>query len=248
MATASLAASTPTPTGYLQIACTSWFLYDWVLTLDDETPYYAAAEEYGRSNTFGCEVFSWVLAIATAVVVVEVDIVLQLRVYAIYEKSRRILFLNGALCIANVVSSAVILAELFSQTHPVTVPVWIQGTCYGLRSKVLGTVWVAPLCYDLYLTLLSVYKLVQDYWRYGRMGGHSLLSVLARDSVVYFFLLVVVVALNIAFWTATPITPGDSTVNLIHAAGGVGGARIILNMREAALRQPSGLDSGGLRE
>ncbi|KZV99618.1 hypothetical protein EXIGLDRAFT_762489 [Exidia glandulosa HHB12029] len=35
----ALAYGTPTPSGYLQIACTIWFLYDWILTLEDEVEY-----------------------------------------------------------------------------------------------------------------------------------------------------------------------------------------------------------------
>ncbi|EJD52216.1 hypothetical protein AURDEDRAFT_120732 [Auricularia subglabra TFB-10046 SS5] len=40
----------------------------------------------------------------------------------------------------------------------------------------------------------------------------SILTVLARDSVGYFFLMVIVVAVNIALWMEIPVTPGDSSV------------------------------------
>lgn len=262
-----LPAGTPTPTGYLQIACTSWFLYDWVLTLEDEinlvwlrkwtltkglyilirlttlillvaeTVQYVVLENLPESR---CNIFSWVMACATAVVVVEVDIVLQLRVYIMYRKSRFILWLNAALCVANVGCAAAILVIFFSKTHFVGVPAYIQGACYDMRPKVLGAVWVAPLAYELYLAALAVYRLVQDHSAYGGvLDGPSLITILARDSVVYFFLIAGVAAMNIVLWALTPVTPGDSAVNLIHAAGGIGGARIILSMRDAALRPPS---------
>ncbi|KZV97790.1 hypothetical protein EXIGLDRAFT_729889 [Exidia glandulosa HHB12029] len=267
-------AGTPTPTGYLQVACTAWFLYDWALTIEDEIDYiwrrrwtftkvlyilirlttlvllgaetaqYVFLENLSKSQ---CDIFSWALAIATAVVIVEVDIVLQLRVYVMYQRSRRILWTNAALCVLNVACAAIILVFFFSETQFVAVPPWIQGSCYDVRSEALGAVWVAPLCYELYLTLLTVHKLVRDYRLFGRMEEQSsLLSVLVRDSVVYFILLVVVVALNVVFWAGTRITPGDSAVNLIHSAGGIGGTRIILSMREAALRPISVINDTAL--
>ncbi|KZV97776.1 hypothetical protein EXIGLDRAFT_764133 [Exidia glandulosa HHB12029] len=248
-----LVAGTPTPSAYLQVACTAWYTYDWILTLNDEfeyiwrrrwsfskglfllirvtTVFYAVPEtpRHGililiaavrriggvlviayRMNI--CNVFSWALAIATAVIVFEIDIVLQLRVWVLYRKSRWILYLNGALFLGNLICAVVLFLQLFSKEQFVEVPPWIQGACYDIRPKALGAIWAAPLCYEIHLTVLMVYKVARDHRLNGHLEGPSLASTLVRDSVLYFVLLVGVVGLNIVFWAETKVTPGDSAV------------------------------------
>ncbi|KZV97781.1 hypothetical protein EXIGLDRAFT_832668 [Exidia glandulosa HHB12029] len=286
----NLTAGTPTPSGYLQIACTAWYVYDWILTLDDEIEYIwrrrwsfakglfflirfttfglliAETAQYifldnlsesqyvmrYRTKTapqplhterwtgqlrFGLDSFGAEYSPSkSAVDYVIRKVVLQFRVWVMYEKSRRVLWVNGGLFLANISCAVVLVIVLYSQDHFVAVPLWIQGSCYDVRPAVLGTIWVAPLCYETHLTLMAVYKLARDYRLHGYLGGPSLLSTLVRDSVVYFVLIVIVMGLNVFFWGESKVTPGDSVANLIHAAGGIGGARIILSMMQAVLK------------
>ncbi|KZV97780.1 hypothetical protein EXIGLDRAFT_764136 [Exidia glandulosa HHB12029] len=252
-----LVAGTPTPSAYLQIACTAWYVYDWILTLNDEVEYIwqrrwsfskglfllirvttvsvLAAEtaqyvflenlseaQYVRSDASSlahtrlnrCNIFSWALAIATAVIVFEIDIVLQIRVWILYQKSLQILLWNGVLFVLNVLCAVVLFLELYSKEQFVEVPPWIQGACYDVRPKALGTIWAAPLCFEINLTVLMVYKVTRDHRLHGRLDGPSLASTLVRDSVLYFVLLVAVVGLNLFFWAETDlkVTLGDSAV------------------------------------
>lgn len=43
------------------------------------------------------------------------------------------------------------------------------------------------MCYELYLAILAVYKVVSDYRQVGRLEG-GILAVLVRDSLIWFFL------------------------------------------------------------
>lgn len=253
-----------TPTGYLQLACVTWYLYDWFLTLNNEIEFvwsrkwsltkvlYALirfttlalliAETVVYVFTSGlsqkqCDAFSWGSAIGTAAVIAEVELVLQLRIYIVYNKSKKLLWINAAFYILNIVCAIIVLLEFFSQMRWVEVPPWIIGSCYDTRPKELGAVWVFPMSYELYLAVLAVWKIARNWSEYGRIEG-SLLSVLVRDSVAYFFLLALATGVNVVLWIVTPVTPSDSAVNLIHAAGGVGGTRLILSMRRAAWQPP----------
>ncbi|KZV79342.1 hypothetical protein EXIGLDRAFT_846628 [Exidia glandulosa HHB12029] len=261
----SLTAGTPTPSGYLQIACTVWFLYDWILTLDDEVEYIWRRKWSFAKGLFiiiristilplafeavldtvlenlsvqRCDTAHAVLATMTAAVVFETDIVLQFRVWIMFQKARRVLWCNAALFVINVFCALLMFLLFLNGGAFEPAPSWIQGACYGFREEVLGATLVVPLCFEIYLTLLAVYKLVRDHQVYAHLKGPSLLSTLVRDSVIYFVLLVIVMGLNIILWDKTTVTPGGSSVNLMQAAGGIGGARIILSTLQAASTPP----------
>ncbi|EJD40831.1 hypothetical protein AURDEDRAFT_170023 [Auricularia subglabra TFB-10046 SS5] len=231
-------ATVPTATGYLAWASITWLSYDYMITLNDEIEliwkrdwaFTKGLYLMMRWSTFGllwteiifyvflhnvrhskCDAYSWAMATATFIVVLEVEVVLQLRIYAMFERSRRILWVNATLCALQVLCAAVIVAKNYSQAHWVAVPNWIIGSCYSLRPKVVATVWIAPLTYELYLASLAVYKVVRDRKTFGTWEN-DIQTVLVRDSVSYFFLIVIVAAVNIVMWTETVVTPGDSAV------------------------------------
>ncbi|EJD40830.1 hypothetical protein AURDEDRAFT_186801 [Auricularia subglabra TFB-10046 SS5] len=262
-----MSATTPTPTGYLALACLTWMLYDYLITLNDEIEFiwtrkwtfttvlfllmrwstlllllnqvvfFVFLENVSKSS---CDALSWGTAIATAVVLLEVEIVLQLRIYAMYERSRRILWINACLCGMECLCAALIIAKYFSRANFVPVPNWIIGACYDIRPKQLGVVWVPPMCYELYLASLAVYKIVQTHRASEGSIANNLLTVLVRDSIGQFFFIIAAMVVNCVLWVKTEITPGDSAVNIVHACGAIGGVRLILNMRSAASR-PVGL-------
>ncbi|EJD40281.1 hypothetical protein AURDEDRAFT_187064 [Auricularia subglabra TFB-10046 SS5] len=150
-----------------------------------------------------CDAFSWGSAIATVIVLLEVEIVLQLRIFVMYQRSRKILLINGVLCTIVVVCAAIVIAMYFPQARFVPVPDDIIGACYDVRPGILATVWISPMVYELYLAVLAVYKVVTDYRAFGRLDG-GILAVLVRDSVGYFILLVIVAAVNIMSWAPVP--------------------------------------------
>ncbi|KZV97788.1 hypothetical protein EXIGLDRAFT_832673 [Exidia glandulosa HHB12029] len=262
-----------TPTGYLQLACLSWFAYDWAIAMDEEVEFIWARNWTftkvlfilmrwttaallvsetiiyvffeNLSQAYACQTFELQplgtdIAIGTVVVIFEVQIILQLRIYVMYERSRRLLLVNIVLCLLELGCAVVIMAKYFAQARFVEVPEWIMGACYDVRPRVLSTVWVAPLCYELYIAILAVLKVVENkrLGLYGYTDNSNLLSTLVRDSVGYFFLLAACAGVNIVLWSETVVTPGDSAVGLIHAAGGIGGTRLILSMRRAAAQPP----------
>ncbi|KZV83683.1 hypothetical protein EXIGLDRAFT_701126 [Exidia glandulosa HHB12029] len=178
-----LAAGTPMPSGYLQMACAVWYLYDSVLTLDDEVKYI-----WGRRRSFSKGLFF--LIRLTTVGVLAADTVLcifienlseSLRVWVLYQKSRRVLWINGGLFIVNLL---IAVGRLYSQEHFAPVPAYVQGACFDVRPALSGP----SLCYEIHLTLMMVYKLARDRRLREHLDGPSLISTLVRDSVVYFFL------------------------------------------------------------
>lgn len=113
------------------------------------------------------------------------------------------LFLNGGSCMS-IPTSRGIIPDLLAVE---SAPSYIQGACYGFREEALGAILAVraysvshppfsstaadagvALCFEIYLTLLAVYKLVRDHRMYAHIKGPSVLSTLVRDSVIYFVL------------------------------------------------------------
>jgi len=247
-----------TPTGYCQMVAVGWYFYEYLLSFGDEVEYIWARTwtwskilflltRYltmlllvGSATVYvlpglgedACNSFDWAAAFGTFAVVILVEAILQLRIYLLYGKSRKILITNLLLFVLHVGCAAALVAVYFPQQVFAPVPAGVLGSCYDYRLPQLSAVWATPLAYELYLTVLAVYKIREQHSLRDPLGGTSLIVVLARDSVVYFFLITFVIIVNIFLWTFTS-TPGNSAVSLIHVGGAIGGCRLIISLRRA---------------
>ncbi|KZV92920.1 hypothetical protein EXIGLDRAFT_768537 [Exidia glandulosa HHB12029] len=64
-------------------------------------------------------------------------VVLQFRVWIMFQKSRRVLWLNGALFVVNVLVTVVMFVLFLNGGAFEPAPPWIQGACYGVRDRTL---------------------------------------------------------------------------------------------------------------
>ncbi|EJD38198.1 hypothetical protein AURDEDRAFT_187777 [Auricularia subglabra TFB-10046 SS5] len=185
----------------------------------------------------GCKIFDRISAAGTFVLVILVDIILQFRIYVMYGGNRRILYINGGLFILAIIG-AIVSAFLFFPTA-VQAPANAEGSCYSWRSPELSTVWATPLAFDVYLACLAVIRYSKDMKRYSGRNV-NLLRIITMDNVAYFVLMTVAIAVVFSIWLfvkARDVTPAAASVSLIHAAGAVGGSRLIINIRKAILLQ-----------
>lgn len=204
-----------------------------------QTVFTIFVENYSESQ---CDPYKWTLMVGTVVGLVLVEAILQLRVYVMFDRSRRLLWFNAILWVLQLAATGVIATMLYPQAKAVSLPAPYMGSCYDTRPKALSTIWATTMAYELYLTLLAAYKIVDEYRTFGTLEG-GILTVLVRDSIGWFVLMVIVVVTNIILWDKTVVVPGDTAVVLVHAAGGIGGGRLILNIRAAAAKPMATLDT-----
>ncbi|KZV88585.1 hypothetical protein EXIGLDRAFT_722549 [Exidia glandulosa HHB12029] len=244
------------PVGYCQMVAIAWFLYDYLLTLADEKEYvwsrrvtpmiglflvtrYVAFALLGASvavyfirglDQKSCDIFDWISAAGTFLLVILVDIILQFRIYVMYGGSRKILYINGALFLV-AIAGAITFASLF---FPVAIdaPPNAEGSCYAWRSPKLSAIWVTPLLFDIYLATLAVLRYNKE-WRRQSGRNVNLLRILTIDNVAYFVLMTTATAVVFCMWLFIKVTPGAASVSLVHTAGAVGGSRLIINVRKA---------------
>ncbi|KZW02325.1 hypothetical protein EXIGLDRAFT_485049 [Exidia glandulosa HHB12029] len=153
-------------------------------------------------------------------------VILQSRIYIMYDRSRVILKTNIGLCILEVIIAGVILALYFGHSTRVIVPSYVLGSCFSERQPKMAAVWAAPLAFESYLAFLAVRKLT----RVRILEGGSLLDLMIRDNIVYFFIIVLAMMVNLFMTIFTGLNPGVSVITVVHAAGAVGGTRIVLSL------------------
>ncbi|KZV99655.1 hypothetical protein EXIGLDRAFT_762523 [Exidia glandulosa HHB12029] len=121
-----------------------------------------------------------------------IDIMLQMRIYALYRNNRLAIF-NGAMFILGVVAMLT-LTYVFS---PLTCGkgTLVPGQCPGGIDVALKTVpafWIPALAFELWLAALALHKLTRSVLR------KNLLSTMVHDSIKYFALIAIGISAHLA--------------------------------------------------
>ncbi|KAM0751467.1 hypothetical protein T439DRAFT_355387 [Meredithblackwellia eburnea MCA 4105] len=146
---------------------------------------------------------------STIVTVMACAIILTIRIYAIYHKSKRILVIlcMGMLC------ELAILSLATSQFKPLSLPSQIKGcvaTGQNGNSGFVIAFWAAPLFFDSLVMILTVWRVVT--LRRDSGGQVPILNTFLQDGAFYYGVILVADTINIAFY-AQP----DTTIQTINA-------------------------------
>ncbi|KIP01927.1 hypothetical protein PHLGIDRAFT_131017 [Phlebiopsis gigantea 11061_1 CR5-6] len=161
------------------------------------------------------------------------SLVLQMRVYAIYEQQKTVIAALSFLFVLMVGSMVGITAKKLTNDHAGVIP----GTpfCDGKIPGYFFAFWIPNMIFEFILFAMVAYKSFQQNWSVpGRelWRGARLLNVMFRDSVFYFFLSFAMGLLNTLIWNLAPLDLfqlGTSFVSVISPAITT---RMILNLRD----------------
>ncbi|KZV98345.1 hypothetical protein EXIGLDRAFT_728357 [Exidia glandulosa HHB12029] len=246
-----------TSTGYLRLIAFSMFFYDFALTFEDEVLHIWRQKWTTAKILFlllryvTCAIIvmdtvcamvsglspqtcSWypnIAAFGLVIIIILVQIILMLRVYVLYERRRAMLWTNIALFVGEFGATMVVLVREFPKSVALTAPDWVIGSCYSMHPTSMSYGFIAPLLFESYLAGLAMYKLVHE--QTSPLSGPSILTLLVRDSVIYFIFIAAVMGLNVILFIAYPVVPGFASVGIVDAAGAIGGTRLILSMHNA---------------
>ncbi|EJD42806.1 hypothetical protein AURDEDRAFT_126178 [Auricularia subglabra TFB-10046 SS5] len=240
------------PNGYTQMFALSWFLYDYVLTVDDEgrrITWNAVLFLACAASHKSCDIFDWFESIGTFVLFFFVQCILQARIYAMYDRSRTILYSNIALFVLEAIVAGIVTAFYFGDAVRVIVPSWVLGSCFTERRTEFAGVWAAPLAFESYLAFLAIRKMFQVYESLKALDGMSLIALMVRDNIIYFLMIVAAMMVNLFIFAFKPgLNPGVSVITIVHAAGAIGGTRIVLSLlrnAETSVRLSSSKGTAG---
>ncbi|EJD35340.1 hypothetical protein AURDEDRAFT_147457 [Auricularia subglabra TFB-10046 SS5] len=256
------------PTTYVKVITFVWYHYDVLLTLGDEIEFVwlpgwtwsiglfllirllsIALLASGTSTLFlsevstkGCRLLASLTSGGGFILAFLVSVILQARIYVMYHRNRLLLWINAALCTLTALFSVLVIVFFFPAKHEQDLTISSAGAqmtpCYSYNDPRFTLCLVPPLVYVIYLTLLSLWKL-KEYRRShpGRAHG-ALMELLVQSSVAYLALIVAAVTTVICLWTVIKVAPVATNLEIMVAAVGIGGTRLIITLRKEMLSHP----------
>jgi len=173
------------------------------------------------------------------------QLILMARVYAVYNRNKKVLAVLAALFVAQVACLPLVL-HVGNYIGTATIP-GLTGCYASSRPALYFLVTFPSLIYDTILCLLMVYQA----WKIYKDGSnYPLMTVLIRDSVLYFFTNFSITLVNCLIVALAPHIIGKVALGWLVAVPCALGSRLLLNMREHYFREETedpGLELGGVR-
>ncbi|KAJ7245638.1 hypothetical protein B0H12DRAFT_1127415 [Mycena haematopus] len=165
------------------------------------------------------------------------EIILQMRLYALYFLNKKVLALMVTTFILSSASSAVImgmvLERLTAHAHPIpgtTVTFCVPSTV----PHYFFAFWIPILCFESLLCALALYRGFQTFRASDPVfqSGRHLVAILIRDSVFYFLVMFATYFTNMLVWLSASSNLLEIPIAFSVAMSCCLGNRMILNVRE----------------
>lgn len=185
------------------------------------------------SDSFCIQWFQWQgwTGLATCMIA---EIILQVRLYALYFLNKRVLALMATCFVATSVASAVVLAttlsEMKASSHilpgvPVCVPIGVPSHLYAF--------WIPMIVFESLLCGMALFRGFQGVFG-GRAlfrSGRHLVDILVKDSIIYFLVVFAAYSTNLIVMLFGNDDIKEIPLGFSVAMSCVMGNRLILNVR-----------------
>ncbi|KAJ6461911.1 hypothetical protein C8R47DRAFT_1027161 [Mycena vitilis] len=250
---------------HVVLAACTWILHDYVVTLEDEIRYiwfqrrgfskamYFWIRYYGiavlifdvaqihdfarpgiKSNEL-CLLIDPVTRVVGAVLLWSVEIIMQLRVYALYGCSKRVAVFNIILFIGSIIGFFAILLYNHSKRAAAIASVVrlpLPG-CPTIHAGIEWALWVPATLYEGVLFGFALFKTIQStVYVLTTDSKVSLYSLLLRANITYFFGIAALLVFNNLMVASLTHIPWFS-YGPLHAAVGIMSTRMLIHLRKA---------------
>ncbi|KIM42603.1 hypothetical protein M413DRAFT_120506 [Hebeloma cylindrosporum] len=198
---------------YVTFATLSWVIQDYFITLEDEVTYF-----WSRKPGFGAFIFVWmryytiflvvfdtlgffvisgpksvtINAVLSAISLWSVEIIMQVRIYLLFDRSKRVAFVNGALFAISV--GFFVWIKVVNALHAIG-PRPKRGDCSTRDTR--WAQWLPDTVFELVLFGMAVYKALASYAENVKLNGRQPLSaILLHGNIAYFFVVACVLVLS----------------------------------------------------
>ncbi|KAL1664754.1 hypothetical protein GGF50DRAFT_54192 [Schizophyllum commune] len=244
----------------------TWIVHDYFLTLEDEIRfiwpqkgsfgkymflwirYYSIALLLfdvtqihvftipGVTNDTVCVAMDTIIRVVGAIALWSIEIVMQLRIYALYDCSKTIAIVNGAMFIASIGTFLWILIHNAMGRSAViadAIHLPLPG-CPSIHTGIEWAQWVPATAFEAVLFFFALHKTLHSTAQRFRRGERiSLYQLVLRDQIIYFFLVTVLLVFNNLMVVGVTKIPWFS-YSPFHAALGVLTTRMMINTRKAS--------------
>ncbi|KAJ7260104.1 hypothetical protein C8J57DRAFT_483879 [Mycena rebaudengoi] len=165
------------------------------------------------------------------------EVILQMRLYALYFLNKKVLALMVVTFIISSTSSAVIMGTVLSgitaRSQPIPgiplrfcIPVGVPSYFFAF--------WIPIIAFESLLCALALYRGFQTFKASGSafQSGRHLVAILIRDSVLYFLVMFATYLTNMLVWASAPPNLLEIPIAFSVALSCCLGNRMILNVRE----------------
>ncbi|KAJ7055850.1 hypothetical protein C8F01DRAFT_447501 [Mycena amicta] len=247
----------------------TWILHDYFITLEDEIRYIWPQQfnfskfmflwiryysitlllfdlvqihvfaRPGITSPNLCVAMDTIIRVVGAVSLWSVEIVMQLRVYAIYGCSKRVAAINLALFSGSIAGFMWILIFNHSRRAAVIASVIhldLPG-CPSVHSGIEWAQWVPATIFEGILFIFALAKTFESTiisWK--THGKLSLYTLLLRDNILYFFGIAAILVFNNLMVVTVTHIPWFS-YGPFHAAVGIMTSRMLINLRKATMEK-----------
>ncbi|KAF7338900.1 UBA-e1-C domain-containing protein [Mycena sanguinolenta] len=193
-----------------------------------------------------CVAMDTIIRVVGAVSLWSVEIIMQLRIYALYACSKRIAAFNVILFLGSIVGFMWILIYNHSRRASVIANVIHLGLpgCPDVHSGIEWAQWVPATIYEGILFGFALYRTFENTLSSFRKDGMvSLYTILLRDNILYFFGIAALLVFNNLMVVSVTHIPWFS-YGPFHAAVGIMTTRMLINLRKATATDVVNLGSG----
>ncbi|KIJ58958.1 hypothetical protein HYDPIDRAFT_33664 [Hydnomerulius pinastri MD-312] len=170
-------------------------------------------------------------------------IILQMRLYVLYNNSKKILFLTGGAYIAEIIAMSTIVGIANVSADYVNEPAPGIFVCTDLDSpKIYYSFWLAPLIFESILCLLAIRIGIlrsKDHFRPALISGARLVDVIIMGNVMYFVGVLLTCTVNAAMWQNLSSQWLEVPDDFPLAIQVIAGCRLILHVKGAASGGPT---------
>ncbi|KAF8512515.1 hypothetical protein JB92DRAFT_278202 [Gautieria morchelliformis] len=232
-------------------ASLAFLLYDHALTFDAEVRLVWSHPVYTSPSVSlkVCDGFHWWETTSEAIAVLSVELILMTRVhlffsfiighsyitpqiYAVYDRNRKLLFCFGAIFVAEIAGTLVIVDTGLPRGIP-RPQGFLAGCFVSAQPPLYFLTWVPALVCESILCLFMLYKAWTMY-----MNKHNsvLLSLIIRDSVLYFLTVFATLLINCLVWAFASQNFLEVALSWAVAIPCSLGSRLLFNMQERMAR------------
>ncbi|KAJ7917200.1 hypothetical protein B0H13DRAFT_1995645 [Mycena leptocephala] len=235
-------------TRFAQLASSAIIIFDHIITLDEEVELiWKSPWSMGKALFFIVPLFSpsltdtvslrffrwqgWTGLIACMIA----EVILQMRLYALYFLNKKVLALMVTTFIVSSASSAVIMGKVLqgitARAHA------LPGTTFCVPFGVpdyFFAFWIPIIGFESLLCGLALYRGFQTFRAAGSpfQSGRHLVAILIRDSILYFLVMFATYFTNMLVWVSAPTNLLEIPIAFSVALSCCLGNRMILNVRE----------------
>ncbi|KDQ56051.1 hypothetical protein JAAARDRAFT_319207 [Jaapia argillacea MUCL 33604] len=174
---------------------------------------------------------------ATAIPAWVVQVIMQFRVYAMYNREKWVLAFTCTCFIIQMAITSYLFA-LYEYVPVISLKFGPWTTCAAtqMQANAAGT-WISTMAFEGILFFLALYKTVIHLLRLNHPWTRSgATEVLLRDNILYFLIIFSIYCLMVIAWFAFPIMWTEILSSLSFTATCTLGCRLILNIREVSYR------------